>query len=116
MFDRKWSKTTNLIDGTNQSVAKIKAIYLKPIDGGQLSDKELLNHPEIVVVNDFDKLLSLSEGKTVAIWIDKDAVNLIQNNWLNENSLKNYPLIMVGFNNSLYSFREMLNISTIHGP
>jgi len=93
----------------------IEAVYLKPKDSGQISEEALRQHPEILEVNSFE-VLQASVANKVAIWIDKDAVDLVEEGWLSQAPQKNYPLIMVGYNNGLYSFRDKLSVGTIHGP
>jgi hypothetical protein len=54
----------------------IKAIYLAPKSGAQLSGDELRKYQEITVVNNFKDFKSRM-GEKVAIWIDKGAIELV---------------------------------------
>jgi hypothetical protein len=92
-----------------------KAIYLEPTSGAQLSDDELRKHPEITVVDNFKDLKDRASEK-VSIWIDKNAIGLVEQNWLHQDPQKYYPLVVVGYNNALYSFREKLSGFGIIGP
>jgi hypothetical protein len=97
-----------------------KAVYLKPSIGGQISSNELKKYPEILIVNSFKELKN-SVNKKIAIWIDKDALNImddtiIDNNWLSKKPQNLYPIVLIGYNNALYSFREKLSGFRIEGP
>lgn len=97
-------------DGT-----EIQAIYLAPQNGGEISEDDLKNHPEILKVADFETLNSYTEKYIIPIWIDKDATDLLPKNWINQYPQKFYPIVVVGYNNALYAMREKLNM-LIHGP
>ena len=92
-----------------------KAIYLVPQNGGLLNKRELKKYPEVNVVNDFSSLKKLFRENT-AIWIDKDAIKMVDPKWLHEESQNHAPLVLVGYNNVLYSFREKLSGFGIVGP
>ena len=98
----------------NQSTVEIKAVYLMPVTGGQITKEDLAAYPEILPVTDFETLTSHT-NKHIAIWIDKDAVDLLPEGWLNQEPQKYYPIVLVGYNNALYSMREKLHFP-IHGP
>lgn len=91
-------------------------VYLVAKDDGQLTQKDIKQHPEVLVVNSFQDLTKvINQNKNIAIWIDKNATNLIENGWLLKEPQKNNLLVLIGYDNSLYSFREQLNLG-IHGP
>jgi hypothetical protein len=92
----------------------LQAIYLVEAQG-QITSEDLQAHPEVFVTDSFDVLMRYSTNK-VALWIDKNAVHLVNNLWLNEPPQKYYPIVLVGYNNWLYSFRDQLNIFMIQGP
>ena len=100
---------------TNQSDTNfISAIYL--VQGqGQLAASDLGLHPEVMVTNSFDDFNQHSQAK-VALWIDKNAVSLVNMDWLHQAPQKYYPLMLVGYNDALYSFRETLLGFPISGP
>ncbi len=121
-------QTTNLknnIVATNNSInglhivasdgTEIQAIYLAPQNGGEISEADLKNHPEVFKVTDFETLNSYTEKYIIPIWIDKDAIDLLPQNWINQYPERFYPIVVVGYNNALYAMREKLNM-LIHGP
>ncbi|MFC5648042.1 hypothetical protein ACFPYJ_02720 [Paenibacillus solisilvae] len=92
-----------------------KAIYLVPKSGAQLTYAELRKHPEITVVYNFKDLKDrTSEG--VAIWIDKGAINLVEQKWLHQDPQRYNPLVVIGYSDALYSFREKISGFGIQGP
>jgi len=105
---------TNQGTELNQSTVEIKAVYLMPVTGGQITKEDLAAYPEILPVTDFETLASHT-NKHFAIWIDKDAVDLLPEGWLNQEPQKFYPIIVVGYSNALYSMREKLHLPII-GP
>jgi hypothetical protein len=91
-----------------------KAVYLT--DGlEELSAEDLKAHPEVVVTKTFEAFKSHA-GSRIALWIDKNAVNKIDKKWLNQPPQKYYPLVLVGYNNPLYCFRDTLHVGRIEGP
>ena len=105
---------TNQGTELNQSTVEIRAVYLMPTTGGQITKEDLETHPEILPVTDFETLASHT-NKHFAIWIDKDAVDLLPEGWLNQEPQKFYPIIVVGYSNALYSMREKLHLP-MYGP
>jgi hypothetical protein len=105
---------TNQGTELNQSTVEIRAVYLMPTTGGQITKEDLETHPEILPVTDFATLASHA-NKHFAIWVDKDAIPLLPEGWLNQEPQKFYPIIVVGYSNALYSMREKLNLPII-GP
>jgi hypothetical protein len=93
----------------------IKAIYLAPRSGAQLSGDELRKYQEITVVNNFKDVKNRT-GEKVAIWIDKSAIDLVDQNWLHQDPQRYYPIVILGYNNALYSFREKMSGFGIEGP
>ncbi len=92
-----------------------KAIYL--VQGqGVLSGTDLNAHPEVVVVNTFEELWQRTD-KPVALWIDMNAVGLVDIARLRSGPRKWYPIAVVGCHDPLYAFRETLPaFGTISGP
>jgi hypothetical protein len=76
----------------------IKAVYLTPNSKGQLPMKELKNHAQILVVNDFDdmKTVIIEAENMIGIWIDMSAVDMVDKKWLLEKPQKFYPLLLIG--------------------
>lgn len=94
---------------------QLKAVYLVANGGGQLSETDLKAHPEVTLVNS-QQDLTLAAKNRMAIWIDKDAVKLVDLNWLQSEPQRRYPIFLIGYNNALYSFREQLPAFMITGP
>jgi len=114
LFNLKNNESESLLESTKQS-EPIKIVYLKPKNSFQISDEDLQKYPEILAVNNFEDLEKNVTNK-VAIWIDKDSVDLIKDEWLNQEPQKYYPLVLIGYNNALYSFRDKLSLGGIKGP
>ena len=93
----------------------VKAIYIIPKSGAQLSEDELRNYPEIAVVYTFKDLKDKTVEK-MAIWIDKGAIDLVEQEWFHQDPQRDYPLVIVGYSNALYSFREKMSGFGIEGP
>ena len=91
-----------------------QAVYLVK-HPGQLSLEDLQLHPEVAVTSDFDDFKQHAQTK-VALWIDKNAIELLDQQWLREAPQKYYPLALVGYNEPLYAFREALPVAQIEGP
>jgi hypothetical protein len=92
-----------------------KAVYLKPSIGGQISSIELKKFPEILVANSFKELKN-SVNKRIAIWIDKDALNMLDNNWLSKKPQRLFPIVLIGYSDALYSFGEKLSVPRMIPP
>jgi hypothetical protein len=94
--------------------APIRAVYLV-MGQAVLTPSDVQAHPEILVVHSFDELAAHAQNK-VAIWIDKSATPFDHHSWLNEAPQAWYPLVLVGYHDTLYSFREMLWLCCFAGP
>ena len=92
----------------------LRAIYLVQ-SPGQLAESDLQAHPEIKVTNTFSDLKQLARSR-VALWIDKNATSLIEDSWLDRPPQVYYPIVLVGYNDSLYSFKYVLRICCFSGP
>jgi hypothetical protein len=95
--------------------AQLKAIYLVANGGGQLSEINLKAHPEIVVVHSQQELASEAKGQA-AIWIDKNAVKIVDVQWLQSEPQAFWPLFVIGYNNPYYTFGEQLRAIWIEYP
>ena len=79
----------------------------------------------MIVVHDQAGLEAAAQGRT-AIWIDKASVDRAVDkasagtadmDWLRTRYFERHdPIVLVGYGNSLYAFREVLEISGIRGP
>jgi hypothetical protein len=102
-------------EGINPSASSpFQAVYLVQ-HPGQLSLDDLQAHPEVAVTGGIDEFKQHAQAK-VALWIDKNAVSQVDDQWLHEMPQKYYPLVLVGESNALCAFREMLTGFGIEGP
>jgi hypothetical protein len=92
-----------------------KAVYFVSEDDGEIDSVDLQQHPEIKVVHKFSELKEES-GKGIAIWIDKSVADQVDRNWLRDLPQRSNPIVLVGYHDSLYAFRETLDAFDIHGP
>ena len=94
----------------------LKALYLIQKEA-QLSSEDLQAHPEVVVVQTFDEFKKYASRKT-ALWIDKSATpfNSDQEKWINEAPQAYYPIVLVGYSDTLHSFRDLLRLCCFMGP
>jgi len=92
----------------------IKAVYLVR-DTGQLSHEDLKAHPEVAVTDNFEKLAEIAQTK-VAIWIDINAVDLVDLEWLNQSPQALYPVVLVGNGDETCSFFNTLHYFTFEVP
>jgi hypothetical protein len=100
---------------SDSSEATYKAIYLTQ-KNGQISNEDLLVHPEVFVTSSFNEFKKLTENKT-ALWIDINAVGLVDQAWLTQKSQRFFPIVLVGYSDALCSFRDMLGgFGIIEGP
>lgn len=105
----------SLIGCTNKGKNAAKAIYLAPKDGGQLTKDDINKYSEVIRVSDYKEFKKLV-SKNTAIWIDKDAVDLLDLNWVQKEAESRIPIALIGYNNAVYSFREKLSCFGIKGP
>lgn len=87
-----------------QEKVPVKAVYLVSKQGGELSQKELEAHPEVLIVHSGDELKSFIKENYAAIWIDKNAVKLINKSWFGEMPQKSYPTALLGYGSANYAF------------
>lgn len=104
-----------LIGCTSNGESVVKAVYLTPESGGQLTEGDIKNYPEVIRVTNFDELKD-SVTQNTAIWIDKGAVDLLDQDWLREEAQNRIPIVLIGYNDALYSFRDTLSCFGIEGP
>ena len=92
----------------------IKAVYLVR-DVGQLSPDDLQLHPEVTVTDDFEKLKEIAQTK-VSIWIDINAVDVVDLNWLSQSPQAFYPVVLVGNGDEACSFFKTIHYFTFEVP
>ncbi|MGB9680449.1 MAG: hypothetical protein ACPLW7_01685, partial [Minisyncoccia bacterium] len=105
-------KTRNIVVSENNGIV---AVYISPKNDAVLSDNDLKAHPEVLKVTDFETLTNYTSKYIIPIWIDKDAIDMLPKNWINEFPQKFYPVIFVGYGNILYTMRDKLELP-IFGP
>lgn len=99
---------------SGQSINKPRAIYL--VQGnGELAPQDLRTHPDVIVTSDVNKFKKYAQSK-IALWIDKNAVNLVNDGWLDQAPQAYNPIVLIGYNDTLYSFRDNLDLCCFSGP
>jgi hypothetical protein len=102
-----------------EASVRVKAVYFVGKQGGELSADDLKKHPEVKIVQSFADLQCLA-GKKVPIWIDVTALPVLngdkEQEWIIRKAIEGYPFAMVGCNEPLKSFRDMLDCFLISGP
>lgn len=98
----------------SSSTAPIRVAYLVQ-EGGQFTQTELSQYPEILVTSDFQKFKQTARHR-VALWIDKNATQLIEEGWLDTMPQASYPIVLIGYNNCLLSFGITLKLCCFGGP
>jgi hypothetical protein len=84
----------------------IKAVYL--VQGaGQLPQEDLQAHPEVIATDSFAEFKDLAHSK-VALWIDINAVGLVDIVWLGQRPQLFYPVVLVGNGDDFCSFFVIL--------
>lgn len=92
----------------------IKAVYL--VQGvGQLSSQDLQAHPEVAVTDSFDEFKEIAETK-VALWIDINAVDLVDIEWLSQSPQAFYPVVLVGNGDEACSFFNTIHYFSFEVP
>lgn len=99
---------------TSDAEITVKAIYI--VQGeGQLTQDDLQSHPEVLVTNNFDDFKKFARSK-VALWVDVNAVGLVDAEWFRERPQRFYPVVLVGIGDELCAFMETLWIVDLEGP
>ncbi len=97
----------------------VKAVYIVAKQGGDLSAEDLKRHPEVKTVHTFADLQRSTNNK-VALWIDTTALPLLKGEkemeWVIRRNVEGHPFAMVGCNEPLKAFRDMLDCFNISGP
>ena len=103
-------------EAVSSSTTRLKAVYLV-YGQGELASEDVQAHPEVVVVQSFDEFKKYAQHK-IALWIDKSATpfNSEQEKWINEAPQVYYPIVLVGYSDTLYSFRDLLRLCCFMGP
>lgn len=91
------------------------AVYFVATEGGEIDPADLQQHPELAVVHTFAELKAVAAEKA-AIWIDKNVTDQVERAWLSEQSQLAKTIVAIGYHDSLYAFREVLDAFGIKGP
>ncbi len=91
-----------------------RAVYLVR-EGGQLAEADLDKHAEILVTNDFEVFKQAARNKIV-LWVDKNATQLVASDWITTEPQAYYPIIVIGYNDPLRSFKYSLLTDCFLGP
>jgi hypothetical protein len=92
----------------------IRAAYLIH-SPGQLPHSELAQHPEIFVTNSFAAFQHAARQR-IGLWVDQDALTLVDSSWLDQPPQSAYPIIVIGYGDTLHAFRDGLTICCFLGP
>lgn len=115
IFTLRQGVNSTIPAGEKSTVNSIKAVYFADKKDGRLQE-DITKYPEVIKVNTFEELRKVvGENPDIDIWIDKNAADLLEVGWLSEAPQKYNLLVMIGCDNALYSFREILNLG-IEGP
>jgi beta-lactamase regulating signal transducer with metallopeptidase domain/Leucine-rich repeat (LRR) protein len=89
--------------------AKIKAVYLvrRGKEKGQFSVQDLKQHPDVLEVHTFAEFARQARA-SVALWVDTNAVGLVNPEWLRQEPQLWYPLAVIGYCNATYAFHVKL--------
>lgn len=97
-----------------QASTPIRVAYLVEQEG-QLPQADLNKHPEILVTSNFVEFQKAASHR-IALWIDKNAIKLVDSQWLDQLPQSSYPIIVIGYNDTLLSFRDSLQLCCFLGP
>ncbi len=90
------------------------AVYLIQ-DEPQIPFADLSEHPEILVVTTFTEFQKAAASE-IQLWIDKEAVDLVDVGWLRSEPQKYYPLVFVGYNDPSRFFTKVGSHVFTGGP
>lgn len=98
----------------SKPVTPVKAVNL--VRGvGQLTPEDLKAHPEVTVTDNFETLKETAQIK-VAIWIDINAVDMVDLEWLSQSPQALYPVVLVGNGDAECSFFNAVHYFTFEPP
>ncbi len=92
----------------------IRAAYLTHPEDQQLPQAELDKHPEILVTHDFEEFKKAARHH-IGLWIDKNAIELVEGGWLDRMPQASYPMVMVGSNEPWIAFGIELQMCCFTG-
>ena len=92
----------------------IRAAYLVH-SPGQLPRAELAQHPEILVTSSFAAFQRAARQR-IGLWVDINALDLVDSSWFDQMPQAAYPIIVIGYGDSLHAFKNGLGICCFLGP
>jgi hypothetical protein len=92
----------------------LSAVYLVQT-GGLLPQADLDKHPEILVTDNFEVFKQATRNR-IGLWVDKNSTQLVDPDWLNTAPQAYYPMIVIGYNDPLRSFKYNLQTYCFLGP
>ena len=92
----------------------IRAAYLVS-PPGQIPQAELARHPEIFVTSSFAAFQHAARQR-IGLWVDKDALTLADSSWFDQLPQSTYPIVVIGYGDTLHAFRDGLPICCFQGP
>ncbi len=95
------------------SAPPLRAAYLVQ-PRGQFPQAELDKHPEILVTDSFEEFKRAARHR-IALWIDKNAIQLVEQGWLDAMPQASYPIVVVGYNEPLLAFGYNLRLCCFTG-
>lgn len=90
-----------------KSCYQAEVVYLKPLYGGEFSDNELKKYSNILVVHSVKQFRYVADNKILPIWIDKACFEKIDLQWVELKLRQYYPVVVIGYGNADYPFRNM---------
>lgn len=90
-----------------KSCYQAEVVYLKPLYGGEFSDNELKKYSNILVVHSVKQFRYAADNKILPIWIDKTCFEKIDLQWVELKLRQYYPVVVVGYGNADYPFRNI---------
>jgi len=106
------------LTGDVPSQGEFRAVYLVR-DQGVLSSNDLQAHQEVLVVHSTEEFRDAARSK-IALWIDKNAIDLIEKRsepWISQTPQRYYPVVLVGVSDPQYAFPNLIHVAyPFEGP
>jgi hypothetical protein len=85
---------------------------------GQLPRAELAQHSEIFFTGSFAAFKRAARQR-IGLWVDKNALDnlsLDDSSWFNQMPHSAYPIIVIGYGDTIHAFRDGLSLCNCAGP
>lgn len=85
---------------------------------GQLPRAELAQHPEIYVTSSFAAFQRAARQR-IGLWVDKNALDALSQDdlsWFDQLPQSAYPIIVIGYGDTIHAFRDGLSLCNCAGP